>query len=133
MITLVFCLRRLPHLSQEAFQERWLGRHGPMVAERAAALRIERYVQSHTFDEGRLGGVAAIRSAPEPYDGVAQVSWSRMEDLMATFEDPNAAAAALELLADEREFIDLSRSPIFFTREHVVVGTRGRDTVGDRP
>jgi hypothetical protein len=130
MITLVFCLRRLPYLSREAFQERWLGHHGAMVAERATVLRIERYVQSHTFDEKRLGGVASIRSAPEPYDGVAQVSWNTIEDLMATFDDPQASVAALELLEDERVFIDLERSPIFFTREHVLVGSRGQGPVG---
>jgi hypothetical protein len=122
MITLVFCLRRLPRLSREAFQERWLKVHGPMVAERASALRMARYVQSHTFEGSRLGGVSAIRSAPEPYDGITQVSWRSLDDLMATFEDPAANKAALELLEDEREFIDLPRSPIFFTREHVVVG-----------
>jgi hypothetical protein len=123
MITLVFCLRRLPHLTREAFQDRWLNVHGPMVAERAAALRIVRYVQSHTFEGKRLKGVAATRSAPEAYDGITQVSWNSLDDLLATFDDPGASAAAMELLEDEREFIDLPRSAIFFTREHVVVGS----------
>ena len=30
MITLVFCLRRLPHLTTEQFQRRWREGHGPV-------------------------------------------------------------------------------------------------------
>jgi hypothetical protein len=122
MITLVFCLRRLPELSREAFLDRWLHGHGPLVAERAGVLRIARYVQSHTFDDPRLAGVAKVRHAPEPFDGITQVSWASMEDLAATFDDPRAATAVRELLEDELHFIDLPRSPIFFSEEHVVVG-----------
>jgi hypothetical protein len=122
MITLVFCLRRLSTLSASEFQDRWLNGHGPLVAERAEALRICRYVQSHTFEHSSLGAAAAIRNAPEPFDGITQVSWRSMDDLLATLDDRAAARAARELLEDERGFIDLPRSPIFFTREHVVVG-----------
>jgi hypothetical protein len=122
MITLVFCLRRLPGLDPAAFQDRWRNGHGPLVVERAAALRICRYVQSHAFDHPQLGAAASIRGAPEPFDGVAQVSWHSMGDLLATLTDRAAARAARELLEDERHFIDLPRSPIFFTHEHVLVG-----------
>ena len=38
MIKLVFCLRRLPHLSREEFHRYWLDTHGPLVRERAPAL-----------------------------------------------------------------------------------------------
>ena len=37
MIKLVFCLRRLPHLSREAFQRYWLDSHGPLVRKLAHA------------------------------------------------------------------------------------------------
>lgn len=122
MITLVFCLRRRPGLDLETFQTRWRNVHGPMVVERAQSLRICRYVQSHAFDHVLLGAAAAVRHAPEPFDGVAQVSWRSKDDLLAALNDRAAARAARELLEDERSFIDLPRSPIFFTREHVLFG-----------
>ena len=49
MVTLVFCLRRAPHLSRAEFQRYWRETHGPLVRRHAAALRIRRYVQLHTL------------------------------------------------------------------------------------
>ena len=38
MIKLVFCLRRLPHLSRKEFQRRWREEHGLLVQQHAADL-----------------------------------------------------------------------------------------------
>ncbi|WP_446654549.1 EthD domain-containing protein [Blastomonas sp.] len=48
MITIVFCLRRLPGLSREEFQHYGLAGHAPLAREHAAVLGIRRYVQSHS-------------------------------------------------------------------------------------
>jgi len=85
MLHLIFCLRRLPHLSRDEFQRYWRERHAPVVRAHAAALGIRRYVQAHTVDHP-------------------------------------VAEAALALLEDERRFLDLARSPIFFAEDYVVVG-----------
>ena len=50
MVKLTFCVRKLPHLSLHEFQRYWLGNHGPLVKERAVALKIKRYVQMHRVD-----------------------------------------------------------------------------------
>ena len=42
-VKLVFCVKRLPHLSREDFQKYWRDRHGPLVREAAPALAIRRY------------------------------------------------------------------------------------------
>ena len=47
-----------------------------------------------------------------------------MEELQASFDDPDARRAGRELIEDEKRFIDLANSPIFFTEEKVVVGER---------
>ena len=61
MVKLVFCLRRLPHLSLAEFQEYWLQKHGPLVRSHAETLRIRRYVQTHTLDNAGLQwGVAEL-------------------------------------------------------------------------
>lgn len=126
MITVVFCVHRLPGLSVDAFRRYWWEQHGPLVKARAGVLRIARYVQMPRLDAPGLDSVATARGAPEAYDGVAQVSWQNLTELQATFGDPAARTAARELLEDERRFIDLPRSPIFFTEEKVVVEQDGR-------
>jgi len=121
MIHLIFCARRLPHLSRAEFQKYWREQHGPLVRAQAEALGIHRYVQAHTIDHPVAEAAAAMRSAPEPYDGVAEL-WFDGDDMLDRMQRPEAAAAGLLLLEDEQRFIDLKRSPIFFAEDNVVVG-----------
>jgi uncharacterized protein (TIGR02118 family) len=117
MVKIVFCLKRLPHLSRAEFQAYWRERHAPLVAARARLLGIRRYVQSHTTDDADFAGPARARGGAAPYDGVAEI-WF---DDSAEGTPEARRAAALELLADERRFIDLAASPLFYTQEHEVL------------
>jgi uncharacterized protein (TIGR02118 family) len=110
MVKLTFCLRRLPHLTREEFQRYWRDTHGPLV--RAAAHALE-----HPLNVSLRGG----RGAPEPYDGVAELWWDSVEDLAAAGATPEGREAGRRLLEDERRFIDLARSPLWVSEEHVVV------------
>lgn len=121
MIKIIFCLRRLPSLSTEEFQRYWREQHAPLVRRHASALGIARYTQSHTFVDPRLEPSAAARAPEvERYDGVAELWWHSIDDLLAAGATREARAAGRELLEDERRFIDLKNSPIFFAQEHVV-------------
>lgn len=122
MVKLVFCLRRLPHLSRAEFQRYWRERHGPLVLSRAAMLGIRRYVQTHADHEPLSMALAATRGAPEPYDGVAELWWDSTDALAAATATPAGAAAGLALLEDERRFIDHARSPLFLATEHPLIG-----------
>jgi hypothetical protein len=44
MIKLTFCLRRKPDMTLEEFQRYWRETHAPLVAARAEALGIQRYL-----------------------------------------------------------------------------------------
>ena len=122
MIKLVFCLRRRPEMTAQAFQDYWRGTHAELVRARAGVLGIRRYVQTHTEDlpglhrslQNRNGG------APAPYDGVAELWFDSLESIRN--DDPARQKAAAELLEDERNFIDLPNSPMWFAKEHVIVG-----------
>jgi hypothetical protein len=46
-----------------------------------------------------------------------------MEELVAGMGAPEARAAQLRLLEDEREFIDLASSFLFLTEEHLIFGS----------
>ena len=120
MIKLSFCLHRLPHLSREEFQSYWRNTHAPLVKKNRDALRIRRYVQCHAATTELNDLIRAGRNAPEMYDGVAELWWERFDDLQAAMASPEGQAAGLELLEDERKFIDLSRSPLWFGTEFEV-------------
>ena len=122
MIKLTFCLHRLPDLTREAFQKYWFENHAPLVAKHRQALRIRRYVQMHSASIELNELVRAGRGAPEMYDGVAELWWERMDDLGAAMQSPEGQAAGLALLEDERKFIDLARSPLFFGEERQIFG-----------
>lgn len=122
MMKVIFCLRRLPHLTAEQFYAYWREEHSPLVRKHAAALRIKRYVQSHAFDHAELRAALDARgTGVPPYDGVAELWWDSLEDLRAVGASEEGRRAGRDLLADEREFIDLKSSSIFYTREHVVI------------
>ena len=121
MIKLSFCLRRLPQFSREEFQKYWFEIHGPLVRRHAAALRIERYVQTHTLLGDAADSLRATRGGPPGYDGVAELWWKSDEDLAAATGTPAALEAGRILLEDERRFIDLANSPLFLAREREIV------------
>lgn len=122
MVHLIFCLRRLPHLSRAEFQRYWRDRHAPLVQKHATALGIKRYVQAHTIDPPGTQGIAAVRGAPDPYDGVAEL-WFDLDQVQSAAQRDAAVEAGRQLLEDESRFIDLANSPIFITEDNVVIGS----------
>ena len=122
MIKLTFCLRRRPDMTLEEFQRYWRTTHAALVAERAEVLGIRRYVQLHTTDLSGLHKSLQSRNggAPQPYDGVAELWFDSLDDFVG--DNPERKQASAELLADERNFIDLPNSPMWLGEEHVVVG-----------
>lgn len=124
MIKLSFCLVRLPHLTRSEFQRYWRERHAPLVARHAETLGILRYVQTHTAETPMNAAIAAPRAAPAEFDGIAELWFASLEAMAKNGERAEARAAGAELLADEKTFIDLSRSPLWLSHEHEIVPTR---------
>jgi uncharacterized protein (TIGR02118 family) len=108
-------------MTVEEFQRYWRDVHAPLVAERAEVLGIRRYVQVHTVHPEVNAGLRRRNDdSPEAFDGVAEI-W--FDDLTAMAnDDPVVVRASGELLEDERNFIDLSASPLWIAEEHPVIG-----------
>ena len=121
MVKLSFCLRRLPQLSREQFQKYWFETHAPLVRKHAAALRIQRYVQTHTLLGDAADSLRVSRGGPPGYDGVAELWWKSEEDVAAALATSAGVEAGRILLEDERKFIDLANSPLFWAREREVI------------
>jgi uncharacterized protein (TIGR02118 family) len=122
MIKLVFSLRRRPEMTREEFQAYWRDRHAPLVSRHAEALRVRRYVQTHARSSEIATAQSAARgSEPDVYDGQAELWWDSLEDVVAAVSTQEGRQAAIELLEDERRFIDLEQSPLWIGEEHVVV------------
>jgi uncharacterized protein (TIGR02118 family) len=122
MIKLTFCLVRLPRLSRAEFQAYWFDRHAPLVAHHAETLQIRRYVQIHSLPSEASAGLRASRDAPQEFDGVAELWFDSLEALAANRERPQAREAGRILLEDERKFIDLAKSPLWWGEERTIVG-----------
>jgi uncharacterized protein (TIGR02118 family) len=120
MIKFVYCVRRRPELSVEEFRKYWLEKHGPLVRSYAKALRATRYLQSHTIDTPLNLIAQQTRGTMEPYDGITEVWWNSVEDLMASIQSPDGQKANQMLSEDEGRFCDLPRCSVFFTEEHTI-------------
>jgi uncharacterized protein (TIGR02118 family) len=115
MIKLTYCLVRRPSLSRAEFQRYWLETHAPLVASVKDVLKIRRYVQLHSLPPDVSAPLRGSRGGPEEFDGVAQLWWDSFEDMAQP--GPEARSAGELLLEDERQFIDLARSPLWWGEE----------------
>jgi uncharacterized protein (TIGR02118 family) len=123
MIKMVFALCRREGMTREEFQRYWREQHAPLVKQHADTLRIRRYVQLHSRDTELDEALSASReSATRVYDGVAELWWDSLEDLVAAASTEEGQAASAALLEDEQRFIDLRRSVIWLGDENVVIG-----------
>jgi len=122
MLRVTFCLKRLPELTREQFQDYWRNNHASLVREHAAALGIRKYVQSHSLALPGAFPLADIRgSTGLDFDGVAQLWWADMASFAAAGSTEAGRVAGALLLADEKKFIDLPNSPIFLSEDFHVI------------
>jgi uncharacterized protein (TIGR02118 family) len=121
MLKFVYCVRRRPDMSPEAFRKYWLEHHGPLVRSFATTLKARRYVQSHTLDNPLLNAAAQQpRGTKPPYDGITELWWDSIEDLGAALQSPEGQEANRLLAEDEARFCDLPNCSVFFTQEHTI-------------
>jgi len=123
MIKLIFFAARLPHLTHAEFDAYWRDHHATLVAAHAQTLRIRRYVQTVPLGDAlRDKAIRAPRGAGAfTYDGLGELWWDSFADMEANRHSRQAVAALAEILADERRFIDFSRSQVWFGDERTIL------------
>ncbi len=109
MIKLVYCITKKPALSDEEFFRYWKNIHGPIGAR---IPRLRKLVQSHRIN---IPG----DKHPPAYDGMAELWFDNVEDLLAVRQSPEWQAST----ADEANFIDHTKVAYFVTEEHVILNS----------
>lgn len=120
-IKLTFCLRKRADLTEEDFYDYWLNSHGPLVRSFEKALGTWKYTQLHRQHSEMGVALAAVRGAPQAYDGIAEMWWRSRADLEAASTSEAGREAGRVLLEDEKKFIDLAQSPVWLNEIHDIV------------
>lgn len=103
-IRLFFGLRRLPHLSQTAFHDYWLNRHAKIGRR---LIPPYSYHQLHADTAATDAAALATSLPPIDLDGIVEVHFPDIDSFVRQLSRKEVAE---EALADERNFIDHSRS-----------------------
>ena len=107
MIKLVYCITKRPDLSDEEFFHYWKNIHGPIGA---TIPRLRKLVQSHRIK-------IPADKYPPAYDGIAELWFDSVEDLLAARQSPEWQAST----HDEANFIDQTKVAYFVTAEHIIM------------
>ena len=118
IVKLYFPLRHLPSLGLDDAQRYWRVQHGPKIRRHAAATGLLRYQQVHRYESSFEAGLRSARgTVTEAYTGHAE-AWI---DRSVARGNPEARTANAIAIADERNFIDFTRSAMWIGKEHVIV------------
>lgn len=121
VVRVFFPLRHQNHLSEEQARHYWLTQHGPIVRSHAEAAGTLCYRQVHRANSPLDEALQQARGTTvESYLGHAE-AWVDRGRAPDTAE---AKLANKTFIADEHNFIDMSRSTIWFGKEHTIIDRR---------
>ncbi|HKY94368.1 MAG TPA: EthD domain-containing protein [Kiloniellales bacterium] len=123
MLKFSYWVRRRPELTREEFDRYWFEQHAPLVRAHREALGIKRYIQTIALpDQEAQQRLRASRGAEAfDYDGCTEVWFESMEAHLAARKTPAGMLAAQLLIEDERRFIDLGRSQLWYGTERPII------------
>jgi uncharacterized protein (TIGR02118 family) len=107
MIKVIYCISKKVDLSEDEFFRYWERVHGPLGAR---IPRLRKLVQSRRLT------IPEDKYSPD-YDGVAELWFDDIEDLLAARETPEWHAAT----SDEVNFIDHKNVAYLVSEEHEIL------------
>jgi len=124
LVKLFFCPRHPSNLSLEQAQLYWRTNHGPTIRGLAGAMRMQRYLQVHRFEDDLEQELRTSRGTRvAPYTGHAE-AWFDHADLTAISHTSEARRAVEIAVEDEANFIDFANSAIWLAKERVFIDRR---------
>jgi uncharacterized protein (TIGR02118 family) len=122
MLKITYCMRRLPHLSREEFQTYYRRKHTRVLSqEDAAKLQMRRYVQLHALEEETCHALDMDRGGEPSFDALAEIWLDDYEAWEQHWNSEEGHAVLRQLMDDENNFIDWSRSVMTCSRELVLI------------
>jgi hypothetical protein len=109
-------LKRKPGTTRQQFRAHWHDIHGPWALRHPEVWGFTHYVQNHAPLDAESNSLAAMRGAPEPFDGVSEI-YRRASTAPQEVVDRMRA----EILEDEHNFLDVDHSPVFTGSVHVII------------
>jgi uncharacterized protein (TIGR02118 family) len=123
MLKLIYCVKRRPELTREEFDRHWIEHHAPLVRAQRELLGIRRYIQTVPLanPEAQRGLQASRGTEAVDFDGCAEVWYDDWETHLAARKTPEGVRALQLLIEDERRFIDLGRSQLWYGTERSII------------
>lgn len=123
MLKLTMCVKKRAHLTREEFDHYWREKHAPLVIKHAKCLGIRQYIQTVPFANN--AAQAALQqtrnSAYVDFDGCAELWWDDLASHLAARKTEEGLNALQELIDDERKFVDLEQSQLWYGEERFVI------------
>src|SRR6476620_10806260 len=113
MTHVLYFITRKPDMDEARFHRYWREVHAPIVVK---IPQLRRYVQSHRIDTTRTN--SAYDDNVSTYDGVAEVHLDGLDAFAALLKTREYLEGAL---ADEQNFLDLTRVEWMATTDHVML------------
>lgn len=117
LVRLFYSLRAPETMTIDEAQWYWRVQHGPLVRRCGPDIQTLRYIQVHALEHEFNQRFASKRGLGEAFYGHAELWFDRTAEPTA-----GAVEAGILLYEDEYQFIDFSRSAIFYGKEHLLVG-----------
>lgn len=122
MIKMMFGIKKLPEISEQEFHSYWREKHGVLAQKILPSAGVSRYVQNHLIDFKLDPDPRGLQGMAEPFDGVVEIAWGSLEKVQQVFADEKMQQQAMILVEDEKNFIDFSRSAMWWVEEEVYIG-----------
>ena len=117
MVRMLYCIMRRGDVSLRDFREYFEGEHKDLICQAAKELNASNFTQSLTLMVERNFTVMVRRGTEMPYDAVIEMWWENAADLDKTLETENAQEKASDFFVQASEYIDFTKSRMFFTEQ----------------
>ncbi len=115
MIRLMILVRKREDVEEEKFRNFWKGRHADMVRQLCEALDAFQFSQALTLNIERNRTMHSRYGTEHPFDGSVEVYWDNAGHLETALGEPEIVGLFGRFMVEQREFIDHSRTCMYFT------------------
>ena len=116
MIRLVYCVSRREDVPIEDFRRFWSDKYfSDLFKEYAEVYKTKGIKKNLVLKVPMNSTIWEKQGTRKPYDGVIEMWWNSAKELVAVNETPEADELRRRIDEYEDQFIDKSRSTLFFT------------------